>query len=201
MLKITKDSEIMIRQKWIMICASTGTVVLIYLLVFFLPAVKELNCIKAQVAANVFENGAAGEKIVMASNLTNALKSTRQQLENLKIHIPDETSKLEILHAIEKISRESKTLNDVSLQILGSETLFEGGIRKQLFEIGFNGTYEEIARFLHNATHLPNIIAVENLIISTSVKGKLTVKAVMACYLTTGKDTLTKRNLPTKQDN
>jgi hypothetical protein len=189
------------KQKWTMICAIAAGVMLAFLFVFYIPALKGLNRIKAEVAAGTSEEGIAGETIVMASNLTHALKITQEEFEMHRNRIPEDSSKLEVLHSIEKISRGTKTLDDVYLRILDSTKLINGGLEKQLFEVGFKGTYEEIAKFLYDATHVPSLITVERLIIAADLGDKLSAKAVMACYVTTVKTTFEAESSPMKGNN
>lgn len=176
------------KNKWMFILTILIAIVLIYLLAFFLPVLKNLNNIKAEVNAKVSESGKEGEQIITEAHLANAIKNARGELTLLKEKIPDGYTKLDIIHSIEKMSRQTGKLNEISLRIIGSESLMEDSVEKQNIEMSFGGSFEEIARFLYDVTHMPHIVTVEDMIISADVKGKINTKMVIACYFRTAKN-------------
>ena len=119
--------------------------------------------------------------------MSSAIKNAGQELGKLKERIPDVEAKLDILHSIEKMIRQADGLSNVSIRFIGTGGIMEDVIEKQSIEIGFDGSFEQTARFLFDVTHLRNIATIEDVIISSKIKGRLYVKAVIACYFMTAK--------------
>ena len=176
------------KNKWISILTILTAIMFIYLLAFFLPLLKKLNNIKAEVNAKVYESGKEGEQIITEANLSKAIKSAEGELTLLKEKIPDAYTKLDIIHSIEKMCRLTGKLNEISLRIIGSEHLMDGSVEKQNIEMSFGGSFDGIARFLYDVTNMPHIVTVEDMIISSGIKGKINAKVVIACYFRTAKN-------------
>jgi len=176
----------MMNNKWTIACISLGAMVLAFLLVFFMPAYRALNQVRAEVTLQLQEREDADGNTELSGELRSSVKKAQQRLDNCTKIVPDSSSKLVVLHAIEGLSQRILMIEAVSLRMLNSVQMLNGVGEKQLFEIRFKGGYEAAAKLLYNLTHMENLVTVESIEFFQNDNGKLDAKAVVACYFKSG---------------
>ena len=176
----------MMNNKWTIACISLGTMVLAFLLVFFLPAHRTLKQMRAEIALQLQKSEDADVNVELSGELISSVKKAQQRLDNCTKIIPNSSSKLVVLNAIEGLSQRISMIEAVSLRMLNSVKMLNGVGEKQLFEIRFKGGYEAAAKLLYNITHMENLVSVEEIEFSQNDNGKLDAKAVVACYFKSG---------------
>jgi Tfp pilus assembly protein PilO len=173
----------MTRRNWTIACAGAAAAALLFLLVFFLPALGKLWQLKQDISTQLEKNRQADEKTELSGDLVSSFRIAKQKLETCRARIPHRSRKLDVLHSIEEMSQKIGDLQAVSLRMLSSSKVTDDTAQTQLFDVKFEGDYEEISTFLHELTHMANMITVESLAIAPAKEKKLKAHATVACYL------------------